>query len=81
MYVKKLISSFKTVKITIDYTMTSPWIQPARTRGEVVSKVLADTGQVVLYRYAQVHQAFGLADAGEFEQLRGVDRAGADDEV
>ena len=48
---------------------------------EVVLEVLADTGQVVHDVDPDAPQVFGVADAGELEQLRRVERAAAQDHL
>ena len=48
---------------------------------EVVLEVLADAGQVVHERDAELGEVLLVADAGELEQLRGVDRAAAQDDL
>ncbi len=52
--------------------------QPARARHVMVAQVLADAGQGLAHFDAETAQALGLADAGQFQQLRRVDRASAD---
>ncbi len=47
----------------------------------MVAQVLADAGQGVLHRDAEVAQPLGLADAGQFQQLRRIDRPGADHDL
>ena len=44
----------------------------------MVAQVLADAGQLMAHLDAKVAQAFGLADTGQLQQLRRVERAGAD---
>src|SRR5207302_6570482 len=51
---------------------------PAGTRNVMVTQVLADAGQLMAHLDAEIAQAFGLADAGQLQQLRRVERAGAD---
>ena len=48
---------------------------------EVVLEVLADAGQVVDDVDAELAEQRLVADAGELEQLRGVDRATAEDDL
>ncbi|HXC89851.1 MAG TPA: hypothetical protein VNV18_06760 [Stellaceae bacterium] len=55
--------------------------QPAGTRHVMVAEVFADAGQRVAHLDAEIAQAFGLADAGQFQQLRRIERAGADDDL
>src|SRR6516162_5098010 len=52
--------------------------QPAGARNVMVAQVLADAGQLMAHLDAKVAQSFGLADAGQLQQLRRVERAGAD---
>ena len=50
-------------------------------RAVVIAQVLADTRQLVDRRDAECPQPVALADAGEFEQLRRIDRAAGDDDL
>ena len=45
----------------------------------MIAQVLADTFQGMADLDAELLQQIGLADAGQFQKLRGVDAAGADD--
>jgi hypothetical protein len=47
----------------------------------VVSVILADATQFVTHRYAGRSQYFGIADAGQFEKMRRLHRAGAKDHL
>jgi hypothetical protein len=47
----------------------------------MVAQVLADAGQRAVHREAERIQTLGLADARQLEQLRAVDRAGADHDI
>src|SRR4029453_3824208 len=54
---------------------------PARARGIVVAQVLADARQGMTDVDAERAQAVGLADAGQLQELRRVDRARADHDL
>ena len=55
--------------------------QPAGARRVMVAQVLADAGQRAAHLDAERLQPLGLADARQLEQLRAVDRAGADHDI
>ena len=46
----------------------------------MIAVVFADAAQFVAHRNAQRLQQFGLADAGQFQQMRGFHRAGGQDD-
>src|SRR5205823_6217266 len=52
--------------------------EPARAGRVVVAQILADAGQRMTHFDAEITQPLGLPDAGQFQQLGRVDRAGAD---
>src|SRR3954447_4521296 len=51
--------------------------QPARARRVVVAQILADPGQGLADHDTEIAQPLWLADAGQFEQLRRINRAAA----
>ena len=54
---------------------------PVHARRIVVAIVFPDAGQRVLHRDAQRRQQFRVADAGQFQDMRRLHRAGADDHL